>query len=192
MRRYAHLDAPRGTVSEIHKRVRLVHFMPMAYTIIQTIKGRQYRYLQRSYRVGGKVRTKRVYLGPVDGYKRKKITLAMFLSNLAGGGMAIGAHFFRKALDETYQRPRGKEKVAPIPRSIDAEREHFYAQKMREHEAWLIDREVRKDELARGRAALLAAVTMPTAASAEPSPSEPDVPSEPFPDAPEGSTSGRS
>lgn len=35
------------------------------YTVIKTIKGRQYRYLQTTYRNGGKVRTRNKYLGPV-------------------------------------------------------------------------------------------------------------------------------
>lgn len=44
----------------------------MAYIVIKTIKGRQYRYQQRSYRQGGKVRTETIYLGPVDGGSRRK------------------------------------------------------------------------------------------------------------------------
>jgi hypothetical protein len=39
----------------------------MAYIVIKTINGRRYRYLQRSYRVGKKVRTESRYLGPVGG-----------------------------------------------------------------------------------------------------------------------------
>jgi hypothetical protein len=38
----------------------------MSYIVIKTINRRQYRYLQRSYRVGKKVRTESRYLGPVD------------------------------------------------------------------------------------------------------------------------------
>jgi len=44
----------------------------MAYIVIKTIKGRQYRYQQRSYRQGGKVRTETIYLGPVDGGARRR------------------------------------------------------------------------------------------------------------------------
>ena len=44
----------------------------MAYIVIKTIKGRQYRYQQRSYRQGGKVRTETIYLGPVDGGRRRR------------------------------------------------------------------------------------------------------------------------
>ena len=39
----------------------------MSYIVIKTIGGRQYRYQQTSYRVGKKVKTKSVYLGPVAG-----------------------------------------------------------------------------------------------------------------------------
>ena len=44
----------------------------MAYIVTKTIKGRQYRYLQRTYRDGSRVRTECVYLGPVDGPSRRK------------------------------------------------------------------------------------------------------------------------
>lgn len=43
----------------------------MSYIVTKTIKGRQYRYEQTSYREGGKVKTKSVYLGPVSGTTRK-------------------------------------------------------------------------------------------------------------------------
>lgn len=39
----------------------------MTYIVTKTIGGRQYRYQQTSYRVGKKVKTKSVYLGPVAG-----------------------------------------------------------------------------------------------------------------------------
>lgn len=44
----------------------------MAYIVIKTIKGRQYRYQQRTYREGGKVRTESIYLGPVGGTAKRK------------------------------------------------------------------------------------------------------------------------
>lgn len=37
----------------------------MSYIVTKTINGRQYQYLQTSYRVGKKVRTRSKYLGPV-------------------------------------------------------------------------------------------------------------------------------
>jgi len=45
----------------------------MSYIVIKTINGRQYRYLQTSYRVGKRVRTKSVYLGPVGGTPRREM-----------------------------------------------------------------------------------------------------------------------
>ncbi|MDP2367247.1 hypothetical protein [Rhodoferax sp.] len=43
----------------------------MSYIVVKTINGRAYRYLQTSYRVGKKVKTKSVYLGPVGGVLRR-------------------------------------------------------------------------------------------------------------------------
>lgn len=45
----------------------------MSFIVIKTIKGRQYCYLQRSYREGGRVRTESLYLGPVSGGRRKGV-----------------------------------------------------------------------------------------------------------------------
>jgi hypothetical protein len=42
------------------------------YEVIKTIKGRQYRYEQETYRENGRVRTHSVYIGPVDGGRRRK------------------------------------------------------------------------------------------------------------------------
>jgi hypothetical protein len=36
------------------------------YTVVKTIKGHRYEYLQRTWREGKKVRTESRYLGPVD------------------------------------------------------------------------------------------------------------------------------
>lgn len=44
----------------------------MAYIIIKTIKGRRYRYLQRSWRDGKKVWTQAISLGPAGGTVRKR------------------------------------------------------------------------------------------------------------------------
>ena len=44
----------------------------MAYEVIKTISGRQYRYLQETYRESGRVRTRNTYLGPVDGGVRRR------------------------------------------------------------------------------------------------------------------------
>jgi len=40
--------------------------------VIKTINGRQYRYLQETYRESGSVRTRNSYLGPVDGGVRRR------------------------------------------------------------------------------------------------------------------------
>lgn len=47
------------------------HAACMSYIVVKTINGRAYRYLQTSYRVGKKVKTKSVYLGPVGGLLRR-------------------------------------------------------------------------------------------------------------------------
>jgi len=44
----------------------------MSYIEIKTIKGRKYRYERTSYRVGGIVKHKSKYLGPVEPVKRRK------------------------------------------------------------------------------------------------------------------------
>jgi hypothetical protein len=43
---------------------------PAMYTVIKTIRGRRYRYLQRSWREGKRVRTKSTLLGRADGTER--------------------------------------------------------------------------------------------------------------------------
>ena len=42
------------------------------YTVIKTIKGRQYLYQQRTYREAGRVRTESIYIGPVGGGVRRQ------------------------------------------------------------------------------------------------------------------------
>jgi hypothetical protein len=54
--------------------VRVAYLSRMATVVIKTIKGRQYRYFQSTYRSGGKVRTNSKYIGPVGGGKRKRST----------------------------------------------------------------------------------------------------------------------
>lgn len=41
------------------------------YTVIKTVKGRRYRYKQRTWREGNRVRTESVYLGALDGSARR-------------------------------------------------------------------------------------------------------------------------
>ena len=54
----------------------------MAYEVIKTISGRQYRYLQETYRESGRVRTRNIYLGPVDGGVRRRGGVTDFLQSL--------------------------------------------------------------------------------------------------------------
>ena len=51
------------------------------YECIKTINGIEYRYQQETYRENGKVKTRSVYIGPVDGGRRKK-GLTGFVQNL--------------------------------------------------------------------------------------------------------------
>jgi hypothetical protein len=62
----------------------------MPYHVIKTVGGRQYSYLQSSYREGGRVRTKSIYLGPVDTTRRKRGLL-------------------REAIDELVRKPAWRE-----------------------------------------------------------------------------------
>jgi hypothetical protein len=54
----------------------------MAYEVIKTIGGRQYRYLQETYRESGRVRTRNTYLGPVDGGVRRRGGVTALLQGL--------------------------------------------------------------------------------------------------------------
>src|ERR1700692_3349361 len=54
----------------------------MAYEVIKTISGRQYRYLQETYRESGRGRTRNTYLGPVDGGVRRRGGVTGFLQGL--------------------------------------------------------------------------------------------------------------
>jgi len=54
----------------------------MAYEVIKTISNRQYRYLQETYRESGRVRTRNIYLGPVDGGVRRRGGVSGFVQSL--------------------------------------------------------------------------------------------------------------
>jgi len=45
----------------------------MSYVVVKTVKGRRYRYFQTSWREGGRVRTKSICLGPLDGAGRTSV-----------------------------------------------------------------------------------------------------------------------
>lgn len=92
----------------------------MSYTVVKTIKGRRYRYLQTSWREGRRVRTKSVCLGPLDGTgrtpsrKRGTGTLAEFLKaqQLAPEDRAWAVAQRLAAEVDSYQREKFGETAA--------------------------------------------------------------------------------
>jgi len=62
----------------------------MAYIVVRTIKGRQYRYLQHSFREGKKVRTVSEYLGPVGAILRVPRRLGRAIGELIEANRTIG------------------------------------------------------------------------------------------------------
>lgn len=72
------------------------------YTVTKTINGRQYLYLQMTYREGGKVRTKNKYLGPASS---------------AGASFGFGAPAnLPTAEEKTTNRPSGGVRIDKIRR----------------------------------------------------------------------------
>ena len=59
------------------------------YEVTKTIKGRKYRYRQRTYRVGGKVKTESHYLGPAGPVMSGTVNVAS-LDAAEAGAIAIG------------------------------------------------------------------------------------------------------
>jgi DUF1680 family protein len=55
---------------------------PAMYVVIKTVKGRRYRYLQRSWREGSRVRTQTEYLGPVDNQPKRRRSLGQKIGDL--------------------------------------------------------------------------------------------------------------
>jgi hypothetical protein len=93
----------------------------VSYTVIKTIGGRQYEYLQTSYREGGKVKTKSVYIGPVGGRKRKKRGGGFPPVNPAAivlGGIALAMHIAKHGVKSPDYKSRNR---PPDPRSWDAQ-----------------------------------------------------------------------
>jgi hypothetical protein len=82
----------------------------MATEVIKTIKGRRYRYLQKSvYRPGRSPKTISIYLGPVDAPKRKKRRgLQLDLRGLAPGIAAIGIHVLLNGLKSPQYKTRDR------------------------------------------------------------------------------------
>jgi|SRR5665213_3335727 len=62
----------------------------MPYIVVRTVKNRQYRYLQRSYREGKKVKTFSEYLGPVGAILRAPRRLTRAIGGLIEANRTIG------------------------------------------------------------------------------------------------------
>jgi len=73
-------------------------FCRMAYIVIRTIRGRQYRYLQRSYRDGKKVRTVSEYLGPVGAILLAPRRLGRAIGGLVEANRTIGPFIDEEAM----------------------------------------------------------------------------------------------
>ena len=83
----------------------------MTYECIKTIRGRKYRYEQRSYREDGRVRTESKYLGPVDGTPRRGNGPGFMLRNVDWG-----ATLFSGERDYENEKPTAPSNpAAPSP-----------------------------------------------------------------------------
>jgi hypothetical protein len=85
----------------------------MAVEIIKTIKGRRYRYLQKYiYRPGRSPKTKSIYLGPIDGQRRKR---KLDLRGLLPGIAAIGISILQSGLKSPHYHTKYR---LPDPRTL--------------------------------------------------------------------------
>src|SRR5262249_21647010 len=82
------------------------------YVVIKTIKGRQYRYLQTSWREGSRVRTESRYIGPVDG----------LVSAPAGKKRPGPVPFAQRLLSEDRMMATAERRAAEMDKY---QREHF-------------------------------------------------------------------
>lgn len=82
----------------------------MAFVRIRTFKGRQYKYLQHSYRVGRKVKTRSIYLGPVIGSIASFIE-ANFKMEPGERAAALG---WAKLEDETREKVAKEKEAAKV------------------------------------------------------------------------------
>lgn len=85
----------------------------MSYEVIKTIRGRRYKYRQETYREGGKVKTRSVYIGPVDGPKRRRkgISVGDIFRALFEVGGYVAVKGTKRPSYKTKNRP-------PDPRSM--------------------------------------------------------------------------
>lgn len=137
MHRHGRHGARWGRMRQIHLRARRAYSLRecneeagVSYTVIKTINGRKYEYMQTSYREGGKVRTKSVYIGPVGGRKRKKRGGGGFPpvnpAAVVLGGIALAVHIARRGVKSPSYKAKNR---PPDPRSmrhmLDRERQRW-------------------------------------------------------------------
>lgn len=102
---------------------------------IRTIKGRQYRYQERRYRLNGKVMSESKSLGPVGGYRKPRLTLGDIVSNFKAPGGPYMKDLQRDALKQQELRDREhKEKNFDQARFLQ-ETEHPQSDDAKEGEA---------------------------------------------------------
>jgi hypothetical protein len=61
----------RNYVVVVGQRSKAIEFA-MAYRVVKTVKGRRYIYEQRTWREGTRVRTESRYIGPADGWQKRR------------------------------------------------------------------------------------------------------------------------
>jgi hypothetical protein len=89
----------------------------MANISIKTKKsGLQYRYLQESHRVGGKVKTTTTYLGPVHPKRKPRILLG--IANFFVGGLAFGGRALKGELGPPGPKRYREKTSKPDARSL--------------------------------------------------------------------------
>lgn len=83
----------------------------MGTIVIKTIKGRRYRYWQRSYRDGGRVRTKSIYIGPVDGGRQRRGILRRLGELIAANRAEPGTRLTNQLIDESEKQRQAHEEA---------------------------------------------------------------------------------
>lgn len=94
--------------------------MDMAYEVIKTIGGRQYRYLQETHRENGRVRTRNIYLGPVDGGVRRRRGVNGFLQELLRKKAPYNCETEAQARERMAREDRERAKQARINELLTA------------------------------------------------------------------------
>lgn len=99
------------------------------YITIKTVKGRRYRYLQRTWREGKRVRSQSVYLGPADGHGRPKAKAAnrgplrrlagLIKANLATPEERLLARLAAEVGSTEAGKPRGRPRTTGVAGSAE-------------------------------------------------------------------------